>query len=84
MRFGSSFLNDNKVGRLATNVADTAVMVLEEAVASLQLELHDRDQERLDNDVLITNVVREQVSVLQVVTVIGARLDVKLGERNVV
>ncbi|XP_026331513.1 uncharacterized protein LOC113238877 [Hyposmocoma kahamanoa] len=76
---------DNVEERMATNVNDSAVKVLEEAVANLQLELHNRDQERLDNDVLITNVVEGAgESVLHIVATIGTKLGVKLDERDIV
>lgn len=43
--------------RTAKDAADSVVKVLlVEAVANLQFELHDRDQEHLDNDMLIINV----------------------------
>ncbi|XP_026319989.1 uncharacterized protein LOC113230326 [Hyposmocoma kahamanoa] len=76
---------DNVEERMATNVNVSAVKVLEEAVANLQLELHNRDQERLDNDVLITNVVEGAgESVLHIVATIGTKLGVKLDERDIV
>lgn len=76
---------DDVEKRVAANAAGNAVRVLEEAVANLQLELHDRDQERLANDVLITNVGEGAgESVLHVVTAIGTKLGVKLDERDIV
>lgn len=76
---------DDVEKRVAANVADSAVKVLEEAVANLQLELHDRDQERLDNDVLITNVVEGAgENVLHIVTTIGTKLGVNLDEKDIV
>lgn len=76
---------DDVEERMAANVTDSAVKMLEEAVANLQSELHDRDQERLDNDVLITNVAEGAgESVLHVVNAISSKLGVKLDERDIV
>lgn len=68
--------------RIAANVTDSAVKVLEEAVANFQLQLHDRDQVRLDNDLLITNVGEGAGgSILNIASVIGSQLGLKLDER---
>lgn len=76
---------DDVEDRTTTNVADSAVKVLEQTVANLQSELHQRDQERLNNDVLISNV-REKAgeNVTYVVTVIGCKLGVAMDERDIV
>lgn len=65
--------------------ASAATRVLEEAVATLQMELNDRDQELLSNDVQVTNVPEEPgESAAGLATRICAKLGVELDVRDVV
>lgn len=59
--------------------------VLEAAIADLQGQLNDRDQELLANDVQISNILEESnENLLHIVTSLGIKLGVSLDERDVV
>lgn len=65
--------------------ASAATRVLEEAVATLQMELNDRDQELLSNDIQVTNVPEDPgESAAGLATRICAKLGVELDVRDVV
>jgi hypothetical protein len=71
--------------QVVNGAASAATRVLEEAVATLQMELNDRDQELLSNDVQVTNVPEEPgESAAGLATRICAKLGVELDVRDVV